>query len=233
MKMNFGFLKKKSNYSGEITGISLYWKNSMHGLPGKKLSSPEFELSIPFSNKNYEQLSFLKKADNTETIQSMEIKEPFKLVGVIPQLPVSVKSGESIEFKIKIKAPDYNYSGPLVIKMISKPSEIVHVELPDIIAISGDKRVKVNEHGEVKSVEKNSNFEVSMQMYRVLTYNDTVTNVTVNKPFEFIGSDPKIPFTIDNKSSYIARFYIKAPEFDYAGNLELDFEKKPNTDSKQ
>ncbi|MCL4404761.1 MAG: hypothetical protein M1544_03825 [Candidatus Marsarchaeota archaeon] len=225
MKIGLGFLNKKPKYSGEITGISLYWKNSMHGLPGRKLDSQEFELKIPFSNKNYEELSFLKKQDNTETITNIEVREPFKLISVNPNPPVSVKSGESMEFILRIKAPDYNYSGPMVVKFVQKPAEMVHIELPEIIAVNGAKRVKVNEHGEVKSLEKGSNFEVSMQMYRVFTYNDTVKSVRVNKPFEFFGSDPKLPFTIDDKSSYVASFYIKAPDFDYAGNLELTFEK--------
>ena len=226
MKISLNFLKKKSNYSGDITGISIYWKNSMHGLPGRKLSEREFSLKIPFTNKNYESLSFLKKSDTTEIVQEIEVKSPFKLISIEPQLPASIKSGESIEFDIRISAPEYNYSGPLVLKMIPKPVEMAHVELPDIIAVNGEKRVKVNEHGEVKSVEKGSNFEISMQMYRVLTYNDTVKGVSVNKPFEFVGSEPKLPFTIDNKSSFVASFYIKAPEFDYAGTLELVFEKQ-------
>jgi len=224
MGINLSFLKKKYTYTGEVTGISIYWKNAMHGLPGMKLKEREFEIKLPFTNKNHEELSFLKKADTTEIVNSIEVTKPFKLVGIEPALPVSIKSGESIQFIIKVQAPEYNYSGPLVLKMVPKPVEMVHIELPDIIAIRGSKRVKVNEHGEVKSIEKNSNFEVSMQMYRVLTYNDSVKSVTVNKPFEFVGSDPKIPFTIDNKSSYVASFYIKAPEFDYAGNLELTFE---------
>jgi hypothetical protein len=232
MKINLNFLKKKSSYSGDITGISLYWKNSMHGLPGRKITEREFNVKIPFANKNYESLSFLKKADTTEIVQGIEVRSPFKLVSVEPQLPASIKAGESVEFDIKVSAPEYNYNGPLVLKMVPKPVEMVHVELPDIMAVNGDKRVKVNEHGEVKSVEKGSNFEISMQMYRILTYNDTVTGVSVNKPFEFVGSEPKLPFTIDNKSSFVASFYIKAPEFDYAGTLELIFEKQ-NSEHKQ
>lgn len=223
MGISFGFLKKKSSYTGEVTGVSIYWKNSMHGLPGMKLREREFELKIPFTNKNYEGLSFLKKADNTEIVNEIEVRKPFKLIGVEPNVPASIKPGESVEFAIKVQAPEYNYSGPLVLKMVPKPVEMVHIELPDIIAVNGSKRVKVNEHGEVKSLEKDGNFEISMQMYRILTYADTVKSVTVNKPFEFVGSEPKLPFTIDNKSSYIASFYIKAPAYDYAGSLELVF----------
>ncbi len=223
--MRFNFFSKKPKYNGEITGVTIYWKNAVHGLPGMKLDKREFELRIPFTNKNYEELSFLKKADTTENIESIEAKEPFKLLDVEPKPPVSIKTGESVEFKIHLEAPEYNYSGPLVIKMNPKPVEMVHIELPEVIAISGQKRVKVSEHGEVKTLDKGSNFEVSMQMYRVFTYNDTIKSVSVNKPFDFVGSDPKLPFTIDNKSSFVASFYIKAPDFDYAGPLELSFEK--------
>ena len=223
MSLNLGFLGRKK-YNGSISNINIYWKNSVHALPGMKLSSRTFNVEIPFANKNYEEFSFLKKATSAEAISDISVKEPFKLVLVEPKPPVEVEAGNSLRFKLTIEAPDYSYYGPLVIKMEPKKVETVHIEMPEIIAVSGSKRVKVNEHGEVKNVSKGGVFEVSMQMYRVLTYNDTVKAVSVSKPFEFVASEPKLPFTIDNKSSFVASFYIKAPEFDYAGTLELIFE---------
>ncbi len=217
--------KRKNAYEGAITNVNIYWKNAMHALPGMKLNNRVFELRIPFTNKSPDNLSFLKKQNNVETIESIEVKDPFKLLSCSQNLPISISTGNSVEFVLKVEAPDYNYSGPIVLKMNPKPVESVHIELPEIMAVCGEKRVKVNEHGEVKNVEKGGAFEVSMQMYRILEYNDAVKGVSVNKPFEFVSSDPKLPFTIDNKSSYVASFEIKAPEFNYAGVLELVFDK--------
>ena len=76
-------------------------------------------------------------------------------------------------------------------------------------------------NGEIKVIGKGAEFEESVQMYRVLGYGAQVKSVTVNKPFEFVKTEPPLPFTIDDKSSFVVAFFIKAPAFDYAGPLEI------------
>lgn len=82
--------------------------------------------------------------------------------------------------------------------------------------------MKVNEHGEVYNLIKNQVFEISIQMYKALTLGDTVDKVKVSEPFGCEGTAPALPFRIDDRSSYVVAFMIKAPAHDYSGPLEIE-----------
>ncbi len=220
MKFNI-FGKKGSGI--ELSGINIYWQGGMHSLKGISSKSNEFEISIPFKNKKEETLSFLKrKKKDAERIERIEAGPPFKIVSIDPQLPVQISEGESTEIRVRLRGPDFGYSGPLTVKMYSPAEQRIHIEIPDVFLKRGQRRVKVNEHGEVYNLVKNQVFEVSAQMYRLLTVNDKVERVGVNKPFEFEGTEPKLPFTLTEVSSFVVTFMIKAPDFDYSGPLEIE-----------
>lgn len=215
--------KRKKNFLINIKNINIYWKGAIHTLKGVESDDKIFTVTIPFSNKNNNNLSFLKKQEKTpEIIKEINTTKPFRIVSVSPELPIEIPDSESKELGITVEGPDFNYSGVLTLKFKSKVEPKVHVELPDVYIIRGNKRVKANNSKQLYNLMKNQIFEVSVQMYRLLTFNDTVERVSVNKPFGFEGCSPKLPFRIDDKSSYVVTFMIKAPEFNYSGSLEIE-----------
>lgn len=206
-----------------ISNINIYWKGNIHALPGIVSHERAFKVKVPFKNKKTETLSFLKQQERKpERIEKVETSKPFSITGVEPPLPISIPEGESVDIDISVEGPEFNYSGPLTLKLGTTAEEKIHVELPEIFLVKGDKRVRVNEHGEVHNLMKNQVFEVSIQMYKALTFGDKVSVVKTSKPFEFEGTSPQLPFKIDDRSSYVVTFMIKAPDFDYSGPLEIE-----------
>ncbi len=222
--MKFGNLfKSKKNFSIDIRNINIYWKGAIHTLDGIKSNKKIFSIVIPFSNKTTNHLLFLKKQEGKpEIIKGIETTKPFKIINVDPKLPLSIPDGESEELNISVEGPDFNYSGVLALTFKSDLQPRVHIEIPDTYLIRGNKKIKVNANKELYNLMKNQVFEVSIQIYKLLTFEDTVEKVKINKPFKFEGCSPKLPFEIKDKSSYIVTFMIKAPEFNYSGPLEIE-----------
>ncbi len=220
--MRFNIFGKKGQ-SIEISGINLYWKGSMHTLNGVSAKQGEFEVVIPFRNKKDESLSFLKrKKKAAERLERITADKPFTILEISPTLPLEIEEGESKEIRIKLKGPDFGYSGILTLKMYGPEEERIHLEIPEVFLKRGERKVKVNEHGEVYNLLKNQVFEVSVQMYKLLTLHDMVNVVKLNAPFEFEGTEPKLPFELADPSSFLVTFMIKAPDFDYSGPLEIE-----------
>ena len=214
---------RKKGYSARITNFNIYWKGAMHPLPGRSIGARRFEFELPFSNRGDDDgLSFLKhQARPPEMIKSIEAAEPFKVISVEPVLPITVNEGQKITIKMVLETPDYNYSGPVTIKMGAQTAEQVRIEIPEVAIVADGKRTKVTEHGEIKVLGKGAEFETSVQMYRALSFGARVSAVAVNKPFEFVRSEPALPFTINDKSSFVVSFFIKAPDYNYAGPIEI------------
>ncbi len=216
-----GFAKKETTTT--ITNISIKYMGDAHGLDGMEVRGSVFELKIPFQNKTGSDLlaDNLKRPDLK--IEGISVSAPFKLVGVNPKLPVLVKYQEGVELKLKIKVPDLPYSGPLSINLGEKDASMVRVEIQKIVAISKNARVDLEEAPSVLSVQKDQVLKRDVQLYKVLKYGDIVNGIKVNDPFVFSGSDPKLPFRLDQENSFIVSIYVLAPEFSYAGPLELTF----------
>ncbi len=214
--------KKTSNGpSGSVSNINIYWKGALHSIPGFEIDGDTHDVIIPFTNHGAG-LSFLKDQNKKEIIDSITVSDPFKIDLIAPELPMAVNTGEKVDIHIKIKNPDYNYSGPLTIKFGSASNAEIHLELQKVVLNAKGKSIKVSESGEVKRIGKGDIFESSVQMLRAFKKGDAITSVSVNKPFLFVRSEPELPFSIESDSSFIVIFYIKAPDFDYAGSLELN-----------
>lgn len=214
--------KKTSNGpSGSVSNINIYWKGALHSIPGFEIDGDTHDVIIPFTNHGAG-LSFLKDQNKKEIIDSITVSDPFKIDSIVPKMPMAINTGEKVDIHITIKNPNYNYSGPLTIKFGSAANAEIHLELQKVMLNAMGKSIKVSESGEVKRIGKGDIFESSVQMLRAFRKGDTITKVSVNKPFLFVRSEPELPFSIDSDSSFIAIFYIKAPDFDYAGSLEFD-----------
>ena len=222
--MGLNLLGKLGMGKGEkvrITNVNVYWKGRAHALKGMEVKKGSFNLEIPFSNKS-EDLSFLKSAkEPPETISSIEVSSPFKLIGVSPQTPVSVEKGKSVTFIISIESPSYAYNGPLTVKFGSPAVPTIHLEIPKVILVTGKGQNVADDTGIVKNIEKGSTIEIPVQLYKGLSYGDSVSSVQVSSPFKLARTDPQLPIKIDDKNSYIARFYVTVPDFSYVGNLEI------------
>jgi hypothetical protein len=234
MKLNISnlFSRKKSG-KVLISAINMRWKGQMHSMDGIVPEKTRFTISIPFQNKTQdsalERFAALKEKFKAQEvppviISSIKLSDPFKLVSVEPKLPITVRSGERIEISITIDAPDYAYSGPLTVTIDSPEASMIKVQLNKVILSTKLKKAEIENSGVILNIPPNGVFKNSVQVYKAMSYGDSASKVTISEPFEFIESDPKLPFKIDNPNSYIVTFFIKAPETDYAGPMEIKVE---------
>jgi hypothetical protein len=226
MKFNLGFMNKKS-FNTVITDMKLKWKGETHKAPGLQTNNKIFDVEIPFHNRS-DETDMLRHILKSSVIESIEIKTikvapPFKLVNVDPILPCTIKYGDKVDFKLSIEAPAYSYSGPLEIEFIENEPEKVRVEINKIVLISREKHVAIPHSEMAMSLRKSQIFKVNIQLYKILSYGDKVSSISAGVPFEFVSSLPGVPFSIDNKNSYVVTVFVKAPEVNYGGPLELTF----------
>ncbi|MCL4389382.1 MAG: hypothetical protein M1528_01650 [Candidatus Marsarchaeota archaeon] len=225
--------KKKRDASVVVTSINLRWKGQMHALGGMQINEKRFTIAIPFQNKTQQdalqQYAALKEKFKAQEvppilISSIQLSDPFKFVSVEPALPITVKSGEKVEMKVTGEAPAYGYSGPITVTLSSSEARMVKIQINKVILTTERKSVEIENSGVILNMPPNGIFKNSIQMYKALSYGDVVTNVIASPPFEFEGAEPKLPFTISEPSSYIVTFFIKAPDVDYAGPMEIKVE---------
>ncbi len=234
MKFNIGsiFNRKGSAQKINITSINIKWRGSSHAMQGMEVKEKRFTITVPFQNKTqqdalpFEALKERLKAQQAPpiTISKIDVSDPFKLVSVEPNLPKSVQSGERAEFKIAIEAPDYTYAGPLTLSISADEVSMIKVQINKVILKTSTKSAEIENSGVILNMPRGNIFKNSVQMYKALTYGNTVRKVTISKPFEFVSCDPNIPFTIDDRNSYLVTFYIKGPDIDYAGPMEITVE---------
>ncbi len=231
MAFNFwNLFKKKSGTNVVVTSVNLKWKGQMHAMDGFQVSEKRFTITIPFQNKTQQdalqQYAALKEKFKAQevppiTISSIQLSDPFKFVSVEPTTPITVKSGEKVEMKVTGEAPAYGYSGPITVTLNSSEARMVKIQINKVILTTEHKSVEIENSGVILNMPPNGIFKNSIQMYKALSYGDAVANVTASPPFELEGSEPKLPFTISEPSSYIVTFFIKAPDVDYAGPMEI------------
>ncbi len=222
MKLNF-FGKKKW---AMITQINLKYNGEIHSVEGMEAGSKIFTVTVPFTNRRYSNAlvdAGIIKASDFEPISLKDIvaTQPFKILSVEPKLPRKVGTEERVEFKISVEAPDYAYSGPMTLEFLEENKEIVHVELTNVIVSAMSKEIVAESNMNMFNVPKNHIFQQNLQLLKILDYGAKVESITVDKPFEFEGSSPKLPFVINDASSFIVSIYVKAPDSNYAGPLAI------------
>lgn len=233
MAFNLGNLfKKKGNKKVTVTSINIRWRGSMHALGGFEVGDNPFTITIPFQNKTqqdalpFEALKEKLKAQEKAPIRisGIDISTPFKLISVEPKPPVDVPSSVRVEFKMTVQAPDYTYSGPIAIALSSEEADMIKVQINKVVVTTPMKSVEIENSGIILNMPKGGIFKNSIQLYKAMSYGERVDKVTLEKPFEFVSCDHQIPFTINEPSSYLVTFYIKAPDVDYAGPMEIKLE---------
>lgn len=223
MKFNL-FNAKKSTLT--ITSVNLKLQGQMHNLKGMEVKGTTFEVEVPFKNKTHtdmltEATQFKAEAAKPFPIKGIEVADPFKLVSVIPALPIEVKADEKIDFKLTIEGPDHNYTGPVTISFLSEIIETIHVEITKTILNLNGKKTAIETSSRILNLQKGHIFSEKIQLYKAMSYGDTVNKIEIASPFTFVSSDPKLPIKLDNTNGYILQLYIQAPTTPYAGVLEV------------
>ncbi len=210
-----------------ITSINLKFMGEMHSIGGKDVNERVFELSIPFQNKIGSDLLPDMLKGPKMSLAKIEVSQPFQLVEFSPRLPLDIGFMDRVTFKLRIRAPDVTYEGPLTINFGNESKEVVAISIEKILLTGKGHTVELEDSAMAMGMQKGQIFKKSVQMYKVFSYGDTVRSIEVSKPFEVVNTEPKTPFRLDSKDSYIVGIYIKAPDFSYAGTLDIFF--KPDT----
>ncbi len=206
-----------------ITSINLKFMGEMHSIGGREVNGNVFELSIPFQNKiGSDLLPDMLKGPKL-ALAKIEVSQPFQLLDFSPKLPLEVEYMEKVTFKLRIKAPNVAYEGPLTINFGNEPKETVNLNISRITLSTNGRSTELEDSAMVANMQKGQIFKRSVQLYKIMSYNDAVNSISVSSPFELVSVDPKVPFRLDRKDSYIIGIYIKAPDFNYAGDLVISF----------
>ncbi|HVC58168.1 MAG TPA: hypothetical protein VND15_01685 [Candidatus Acidoferrales bacterium] len=224
--MKFNLFGKKTKVV--VNGISVKWQGYAHKLDGMPIKARTFEFTLPFQNKTHEDMltkaaDFKAQKAMPAVIKAIEVSNPFKLVSVEPALPVTVQPDQKITLKMVFEAPDYNYEGPLAINLASDQVEAIHIEITKVIMQAKGKDVEIETSSRIMSMAKGQIFQEKVQMFKALSFGDTVSKVEISAPFKIVSTDPKLPFTLDQTNSYIATLFVQAPESSYAGTLVFTF----------
>ncbi len=222
-----GFLglgKKRKGPETSITAINISYMGDRHSLDGMQASGDVFEIRIPFQNRTGSDMLADEVKRPDLRIESASVSPPFELAGVSPGLPIAVKYMQSVSLVLKLRAPKVSYTGPIDIMLNDKAASTARLEISGMSAIRKGARTSLEELPSIANVQKGQVLRRDVQLYSFMKYGDVVKGISVNKPFEMSGSEPKAPFTVDKAGSFIVSVYILAPEYGYAGPLELTFE---------
>ena len=223
----FDFMKrgKKEESLIEVKNVNVRWRGSFHSLQGISSKESRFVYKIPFKN-TIEQNELLKdiakeQKPDVMRIEGITVAQPFKLVSVEPNPPFEIKAGEKIEISLTIDGPEGKYSGPMSVSILENQPETVKIGVNKVILHRAGKDFEIDNSSIMMEIQKNMIFGNKIQMYKIMGFGDTANAIRVSPPFKFVSSNPKLPFTIDDKNSYIAELYIQAPESSYAGPLDV------------
>ena len=195
-----------------------------HSIAGRVVDQKIFEIEVPFQNKIGNDLLPDHLKGPKMTLNKISVSPPFELVESTPMPPVEIAYLSKTIFKIKIRAPDLTYEGPLVITFGNELADNVNLNIQGVVLFSKGQKTELENSGMVISMQKGQIFQRTLQLYKIFSLGDTVSTLHVNAPFEMVSTDPKIPLKVDKMDSYILTMFIKAPDYNYAGNLEFTFE---------
>lgn len=214
--------KKKTT----ITNINIRLQGATHQLKGLESADSVIELKIPFKNKVHADMLtdagvFKAQEGKPITINEVKVSDPFSIVEVLPKTPLDIKSGQSVEFKLRLNAPKHNYTGPLTVSLEAATEEVVHIEIARTILEWRFKRTEIESSARMLNVQKNGIIVENVQLYKGMSFGDVITRVEAEPPFKMASTDPKLPVTLDGANGYIMGFYIQAPDHSYSGDLVL------------
>jgi hypothetical protein len=194
-----------------------------HSIGGREIKEKVFTVDIPFRNKLGNDLL----PDNLKgpglVVDRIDVAAPFGFIDVSPKPPIRVDYMSSTVFRLRIRAPQVTYEGPLVVTFGSGASDSINLNIQKTTLRYAGNISELENSGMVINMQKGQIFKRSVQLYKILSYGSTLNEVAVNEPFEIVSTEPRLPLTVDKKDSYIIGIYIKAPQYNYAGSIDLAF----------
>ncbi len=205
-----------------ITSINIRLGGDVHSLPGKDVSGI-FDINIPFKNRLGNGLlpDNLKGPDIT--VSTISIEKPFELISIKPALPINVQYMSEENFALRIKPPDGSYNGPLFVKFGTGSSDNIDINVAKIVLVNGEKRADLESSAFNMNIKKGQVFRRDIQLYKILSFQQKISSVEASAPFSIVSTQPSVPLSVDVKDSYIVTLFIKCPEFNYAGDMEIVF----------
>lgn len=204
-----------------ITSVNLKFMGNLHSLNGINVPSRAFEYRIPFQNKMGSDLLPDNVKGPKVTISTITVSEPFKLLDVSPKLPVSIEYQSKESFTLRIEAPDLAYDGPISINFGNESSDNIALSISKVVLSRNGRTVDLENSELTATMQKNQVFKKEIQLYKILSFNETLSRIEVSKPFELVSVQPQLPILADKKDSYIINLYLKAPKSSYAGSIEI------------
>ncbi len=225
--MNLGFLRRRRRAKPlarcNVTSINIKYMGETHAMEGANTNDGVLKIKIPFNNIPSSDFVSEHFIGQSIKIDMVKVRQPFALIVVEPKLPCSIPYNSSTTFEISVVAPKMAYTGPMNLEFIRGKEEFVHVSIPKITLLHIERSTDIEESEIIANMQRNQIFKISVQLYRIMKYGEKVNRIEANKPFEVVSSDPKYPFSLDRKDSFIIELYIKAPAFSYSGALDLTF----------
>lgn len=206
-----------------ITNINLKLGVDVHSLPGMEPKEQVFNLPIPFQNKLGKGLLPDNLKGPPITVSLITVEKPFELVDIAPKPPVEVDYLSKKMFDLRIRAPNANYTGPLTIKFDTESKDNIDLNIQKMVLIDSTKTFDVEESAINMRIKKSQIFKRDIQLYKILSYGRKLESIEVNAPFELSSTEPKLPLLLDKEDSYVVTLFIKCPDFNYVGPLEIKF----------
>ncbi len=222
MKISMPFLsRKKDRNKVVITSISLRFMGAVHSMQGISSDKQIFYVNIPFQNKMGSNLLPGNLKGPPMKIKEIKVSLPFKLLESSPQLPSEVQFMSKTVFRLKVEGPAVNYEGPMSVTINDEPEETIGLNIKAIVLRKGSERAELQNSSMRLSLQKGQIFKTELQMYNILKYNDKISKVRAALPFIVESTDPAAPTAVDRKDSYVMKIYVRAPDSNYTGDLEI------------
>ncbi len=218
-----GIFRRNKAHRITVTSINLRYMGETHSLSGKEVREKVFEVYIPFQNKLGNDLLPDNLKGPGMSVSRITVAPPFELVSASPRLPVQIDYMSKVIFTLRVKAPDVTYEGPLVVSFGNEQAESVNLNLKAINLHSKGRSLELENSGMIINMQKGQIFKRSVQLYKIFSFGDRITGIEVNDPFGVVSTEPALPLSVDKKDSFILGIYLKAPDFNYAGTVEITF----------
>jgi hypothetical protein len=222
LSLFFGlFNKNKAKVT--VTSINLRFMGETHSIQGRAVKEKIFQVEIPFQNKIGNDLLPDNLKGPSISLNRLTVAPPFQLVDFDPKLPVEIGYLSRTVFKLRVRAPDVTYEGPLAITFGNELADTVNLNIKAILLNTKGQQLELENSGMIISMQKSQIFKRTVQLFKIMKFGDSIAQISVNKPFELVSTEPTLPLTVNKKDSYILGIFIKAPDYNYAGNLEITF----------
>ncbi len=217
------FLGRRGGFTIKLSSIDIKFMGSVHAMPGITSTKNIFDINIPFQNKMGSGMLPENIKGPAVTLSAIKISSPFKVIGIEPSLPIKVGYMSRENIRITVEGPQMNYDGPIAIDFGNDTSDEVTLNISKYtLEFPGRKSDLENTAATIK-IQKGQVFRKDVQFYKVGSYMSKVNSITINEPFELVSTQPAVPFVASTKDSFIVSVFIKAPEFNYSGDIKIGF----------